>query len=40
MLRSSSPSDIGGLVQALIQLSKETGKLDWTDRVCFLRKQR
>lgn len=31
------PADIGGLVRALTNLSKETGKWDWTDRVCFLR---
>jgi hypothetical protein len=34
-----SPADIGGLVRALTQLAKETGKWDWTDRVCFLRRQ-
>jgi hypothetical protein len=38
--KTISRADIGGLVRALIQVSKETGKLDWTDRVCFLRKQR
>jgi hypothetical protein len=31
---------IGGLVRALIELSKETGKWDWADRVYFLRRQR
>jgi hypothetical protein len=38
--KTISPADIGGLVRALIQLSKETGKWDWTDRVYFLRRQR
>jgi hypothetical protein len=34
--RTISPADIGGLVRALAQLFKETGKWDWTDRVYFL----
>jgi hypothetical protein len=38
--KTISPADIGGLVRALIQLSKETGTWDWTDRVYFLRRQR
>lgn len=38
--KTISPANIGGLVRALIQLSKETGKWDWTDRVYFLRRQR
>jgi hypothetical protein len=38
--KTISPADIGGLVRALIELSKETGKWDWTDRVYFLRRQR
>ena len=33
------PADIGGHVRALFQLCKETGKWDWTDRVCFLGRQ-
>jgi hypothetical protein len=37
--KTISPADIGGLVRALNQLSKETGKWDWTDRVYFLRRQ-
>ena len=37
--KTISPADIGGLVRALIQLSKETGRGDWTDRVYFLRRQ-
>jgi len=35
--KTISPANIGVLVRALIQLSKETGKWDWTDRVYFLR---
>jgi hypothetical protein len=38
--KTISPADIGGLVRALIQLFKETGKWDWTDRVYFLQRQR
>jgi hypothetical protein len=38
--KTISPVDIGGLVRALIQLFKETGKWDWTDRVYFLRRPR
>ncbi len=38
--KTISPANIGGLVRALIQLSKETGKWDWADRVYFLRRQR
>jgi hypothetical protein len=34
--KTISPADIGGLVRALIELSKETGKWDWADRVYFL----
>lgn len=37
--KTISPADIVGLVRALIQLSKETGRRDWTDRVYFLRRQ-
>jgi hypothetical protein len=36
--KTISPEDIGGLVRALIKLSKETGSWDWTNRVCFLRR--
>jgi len=36
--KTISPADIGGLVRALIKLSKETGSWDWTNRVCFLRR--
>lgn len=32
------PADIGGLVRALTQLTKDTGAWDWTDRVCFLKR--
>jgi hypothetical protein len=34
--KTISPADIGGLVGALFQLFKETGKWDWIDRVYFL----
>ncbi len=34
--KTISPADIGGLVRALFQLFKETGKWDWIDRVYFL----
>jgi len=36
--KTISPADVGGLVRALIQLAKETGKWNWTDRFCFLRR--
>ena len=38
--KTISPADIGGLVRALTQLFKETGKWDWTGRVYFLRRRR
>src|SRR5271156_4437053 len=38
--KTISPADLGGLVGALSALMKETGELDWTDRVCFLRRSR
>jgi len=31
-------SDMGGLIRALHQLARESGKWDWTDRVVFLRR--
>jgi len=34
--KTISPADIGGLVRALGQLLEEAGRLDWTDRICFL----
>ena len=34
------PSDIGALVRALSDLSRKTLKWDWTNRVCFLRRDR
>jgi hypothetical protein len=37
--KTISPADIGGLVRALFQLFKETGKWDWIDRVYFLRRR-
>jgi len=36
--KTISPSDISGLVRALTSLSKKTGKWDWTNRICFLRR--
>ncbi len=36
--KTISPADIGGLVRALINLSKETGSWDWANRVYFLRR--
>jgi hypothetical protein len=36
--KTIGPADIGGLVLALLQLFKITGRWDWTDRVYFLRR--
>lgn len=36
--KTISPADIGGLVRALTDLLKQTGKWDWVDRVYFLRR--
>jgi hypothetical protein len=36
--KTISPSDLGGLVRALSNLSSQTAKWDWTNRVCFLRR--
>jgi hypothetical protein len=36
--KTISPADIGGLVQSLVMLAKETRQWNWTDRVCFLRR--
>ncbi len=36
--KTISPADIGGLVQALLRLYEETGRWDWTNRICFLRR--
>lgn len=33
------PSHLGALIRALAELCGETGKWDWTNRVCFLRRQ-
>ena len=35
--RTISPSDTGGLIRGLTDLSRKTSKWDWTSRVCFLR---
>jgi len=34
--KTISPSDSGGLVRALSNLSAKTAKWDWANRVCFL----
>lgn len=34
--KTIAPSDVGGLVRALVELCKETAIVDWTDRICFL----
>lgn len=36
--KSIAPADVGGLTRALSELAKITGKWDWKDRVCFLRR--
>jgi len=36
--KTISPTDTGGLVRALINLSRATAKWDWSNRVCFLRR--
>lgn len=36
--KTIAPSDIEGLAQALHGLFKTTGRWDWTDRICFLRR--
>lgn len=36
--KTISPADIGGLVRALTELSKEARGWEWTGRVCFLRR--
>lgn len=36
--KTIAPADVGGLVQALHRLCKASGRWDWTDRVCFLRR--
>lgn len=33
-----SPSDTGGLIEALSDLWRKTAKWDWSDRICFLRR--
>jgi hypothetical protein len=35
--KTISQADIGGLIQSLDKLVKETRDLDWTDRIYFLR---
>jgi hypothetical protein len=36
--KTISPANIGGLIESLERIVKQTGKLDWTDRVAFLRR--
>jgi hypothetical protein len=36
--KTIAPADAGGLVQALHRLCKASGRWDWTDRICFLRR--
>jgi hypothetical protein len=36
--KTIAPADTGGLVRALSELAKATGRWDWSDRVCFLRR--
>lgn len=36
--KTVSPANIGSLVRTLLQLYKESGTWDWTDRVVFLRR--
>lgn len=36
--KTISPSDTGGLVDSLSDLSRMTAKWNWTDRICFLRR--
>ena len=36
--KTLAPDNIGGLVRALLSLYEETGRWDWTNRVCFLRR--
>lgn len=34
--KTISPSDVGGLIDALRDLSRKTANWDWTNRICFL----
>jgi hypothetical protein len=36
--KTISPADVGSLVRALMRLSKETARWDWTNRIYFLRR--
>jgi hypothetical protein len=36
--KTKPPSDLGGLVRALSNLSRKTRKWDWTNRICYLRR--
>jgi hypothetical protein len=37
--KTISPANIGGLVSALVRLSKATRRWDWTNRIYFLRRR-
>jgi hypothetical protein len=37
--KTISPADIGGLVRALSLLAAQTGEIDWTNQVYFLRSE-
>jgi len=37
--KTISPSDTGGIIRSLSDLWRKTAKWDWTDRICFLRRQ-
>jgi hypothetical protein len=37
--KTISPSNVGGLVRALISLALDAGEMDWSNRVFFLRSQ-
>jgi hypothetical protein len=36
--KTIAPSDIGGLVLALMRLAKDARHWDWSDRICFLKR--
>jgi len=36
--KTISPSDTGGLIEALSDLWRKTANWDWSDRICFLRR--
>lgn len=36
--KTISPANVGGLIRALTALIEETGKWEWKNRVCFLKR--